>query len=949
MDSAGYELNKAQSKAAQPQKTGQLLVVAGAGTGKTRVIVQRISNLLDEGVEPHRILAVTFTEKAASEMLERVLELRPDLHAELPILTFNAFGEGILREFNTEIGLSRNFLLLGDSAQIVFLEQHLDELELDYYAPITNPKGLLPDIAEYFSKLKQHVVTPEAYERFVKKMPSQDASQKLDKSKHTELAQAYANYIQLAKQYNVIDYDDQIYRAIELLNTRPNIRKHLQSRYQTIMIDEFQDTNPMQSQLIDLLSAPNNSLMVVGDDDQSIYGFRGATLANILDFKQRYPKSREVTLIDNYRSGQALLDAAHALVQFNNPHRLEARLGIDKRLRAQRKGQPPSIMQFSTLDFELQWIVEDITERLAGGSSPQQIAVLCRRNTTAILVGQALQLADIKYAIVGERYQLYKTEVVRMIVECLRAIVDTTASLSLYHTLGGGLFNIPGSTLAALAGQARTEQQNLETYLGGQALDEKVTKSLELINNWRDRATSFAVGKLVYAILEDTGFKTALYAQAMKDPEAANTVIQLSEFFRALNEFESISIQPSAAQYLESFPVLEAAGESSEDNTLHISSDRLNILTIHKAKGLEWDTVYVPDCSEGSFPLRARVGGIPLPEKLVARQTSAADEHIAEERRLMYVAMTRARRDLIMTYSRTHNGRTIRKPSRFIAETFQTDALKDSDSETEPQSLELAATPSFVHTEVNLPSSMLDGQRLRLSVSQIETFLKCPLDFYYRYVLNVPEPPSAAAKYGEAVHAAIELINTSLKDKTDLSLEQVETELLEVLDTAVYDSALLKERMQRQALASLKRFYQKYYQGAALMPAYVELPFRATLKEEKLTIRGRIDAVFETENGAEIRDYKTSTTIDSEDKAKRRAGGSDQLTLYALIWQEMHGELPARLSLEFVDTGLIGSVTKTQRGIDTMRAKLGDMVQAISKRQFTPGSDHRYCRHPEIS
>lgn len=944
---ADYELNAAQAKAAKPTP-GQLLVVAGAGTGKTRVIVQRISKLLDQGIEPHRILAVTFTEKAAAEMLERVLELRPDLHADLPILTFNAFGEGILREFNTEIGLSRNFLLLGDSAQIVFLEQHIDELELDYYAPVTNPKGLLPDIAEYFSKLKQHVVTPETYQAYVRKMPSQDTSQKLDKTKHQELARAYQRYIELAKEYNVIDYDDQIYRVIELLRTRPNIQKELQTRYQAIMIDEFQDTNPMQSELIDLLSGSDNSLMVVGDDDQSIYGFRGATLANILDFKQRYPKSREVTLIENYRSGQAILDAAYALVQFNNPHRLEARLGIDKRLRAQTPGLAPDIKQFSMLDYELQWLVDDITERLARGETPSSIAVLCRRNTTAQLVGQALHLADIKYTIVGERYQLYRTEVVRMIVEALKAIVDTNASLSLYHTLGSGLFGVSGATLAALAGQARSEQQGLESFLSSEAIDEKVTTSLELINSWRDKASTLPVGQLVYTILEDTGFKTALYGRAMNEPDAANTVVQLSEFFRTLKEFESISLQPTAAQYLESFPVLEAAGESSEDNTLQISPDRLNILTIHKAKGLEWDTVYIPDCSEGSFPLRARAGGIAMPEALAVQHTSAADEHIAEERRLMYVAMTRAKENLTLSYSRSHNGRTTRKPSRFIAETFASEHLSDSDGTAVPQSLELAATDALVPAEVSLPKTMFDGKNLRLSVSQVDTFLRCPLDFYYCYVLNVPVAPHSAAQYGQAIHTAIELINVSLKDEAPLSIEAVETEVLEALEKTAYDSALLKARTEQQALATVRRFYKQKYEDQKEVPTAVESAFQVTLRELGLTIRGRLDAVFESPAGTEIRDYKTSANVDTEDKAKRRASSSDQLTLYALVWQAMHGELPKKLSLEFVETGIIGSVGKTQRGIDTMHTKLAVMVVDLKAHKFKAGSNHLYCQHPTL-
>jgi len=941
------ELNKAQAAAAGQTK-GQLQVVAGAGTGKTRVIVQRISNLLDQGAPPQSILAVTFTEKAAAEMLERVLQSRPDLHAEMPILTFNAFGERLLREFNTEIGLSRNFLLVGDSAKIVFLEQHLDDLELDFYAPATRPKGLLPDIASYFSKLKQHVVTPDVYKKYADRLPTDDKSAKLDKAKHQELARAYANYIRLCKEYNVIDYDDQIYRAIELLRARPNIQTLLQDRYWAVMIDEFQDTNPMQSELIDLLSGRGNSLMVVGDDDQSIYGFRGATLANILDFKKRYPKSKEVTLIDNYRSGQAILDAAYALVQYNNPHRLEARLGIDKRLKAQDAGQAPVIKQFSLLDYELQWIVDDIIERLAGGTPPGDIAVLVRRNETAKLIGQALHFADIDYAIIGERYQLYKTEVVRMVVEALRCIIDTTNNTSLYHTLGGGLFNISGALLADLSGQARHERQNLEAFLAKQADNSKIEAALTQIKAWREMAPTTTVGKLVYAILDDTGYKAMLHSKAMNDPETATIVMQLSEFFRALGEFESISLQPTAAQYLEAYSVLAAAGESMQDSTLEISSDRLNILTIHKAKGLEWETVYIPDCVEGSFPMSVPRGGIALPKELAAQHSSEADDQIAEERRLMYVAMTRAKRDLVISYSRSYNGRTTRRPSRFIAETFQKDTFEDSDGRRPPQSLELAVADSMVQKEVPLPVSMRDGQNLRLSVSQIETYLRCPLNFYFKHILNLPEPDSAQASYGQAIHAAIETINKSLQAGQKPNLKEVEATLVEDITEVPADSKLLKQRLEQQALDTIRRFYKLHVEDNPEVPQSVEAPFRVSLADQGLVITGRLDAVFESDKGVEIRDYKTSPGVDTPEKAKSRATNSQQLTLYALVWQAQHDEIPHKLSLEFVNTEIIGSVGKTQRGIDTMTGKLEEMVKAIIKRDFKPGKKHDFCLHPEL-
>lgn len=946
------KLNPAQ-QAVVDHQNGPLLVVAGAGTGKTRVIVKRINRLLDEGVEAKAILAVTFTEKAAAEMLERVMERRGGYLLELPIMTFNAFGESLLREFNTDIGLNRNFLLMGDNAKVVFLRQHLAELELDYYSPISNPEGLLPDIADYFSRLKQHVITPEVYDSYVSQMPSSTEAEQLEKAKHRELTRAFGHYLDLCKQRSVIDYDDQIYRVIELLNNRPNIQSQLTSRYHTIMVDEFQDTNPMQSNLIDLLVGKTQNLMVVGDDDQSIYGFRGATLANILQFKPRYKTATEVTLTQNYRSSQQILDGAYNLIQNNNPNRLEASLKIDKKLRAQTTGADPLLMHFGLLDQELNWLTEDISKRLRSGEKPGDIAILCRRKITANLIAQKLELADIDYVVIGERYQLYQTEVVRMLVEALNAVINSSADTSLYHTLCGGLFNASAELMAELSAQAKRQHQPLSQLIESQTDEQYQTlqANLKLIRDWRRQAGSQTVGRLAYKIIDQTGYKERLLNDSLTEPDAAVTITQLAEFFKTLKEFESIALQPTTLQYIESFPVLEAAGESGEDGTLQVSIDKINILTIHKSKGLEWNTVYIPDCTEGSFPLRARGGGIQVPSEMISSSSSAADEHLAEERRLMYVALTRARQNLQLSFSDRHHSQTLRKPSRFLAEIFSDDAVGKSvhnQANGAQAGLDLFLQAPAKPNQVSVPRSIYDGTTVHLSVSQIDTYLRCPLDFYYRYVLNVPEEASSTASYGTTIHALIEAINRALISGQVIELADLESQFETLWVPEGYLSNDHARRAKKQALSTLRNFYRNHYELEKVVPHQVEEPFSVILQPEMVRLKGRLDVVFQTNEGIEIRDYKTSSTVTTPEKAKSRASGSDQLTLYALVWQELHGELPARLSLEFVDTNMIGYIKKTPRGIATMRSKIGEMAEAIKRNEFIPGKDHIYCRHPEI-
>jgi DNA helicase-2/ATP-dependent DNA helicase PcrA len=835
--------------------------------------------------------------------------------------------------------------MMGEDAKLVFLRQRREKLKLDYFSPVSNPEGQLADIAKYFSLLKQHVITPEFYKKFAQNLSTNDDAEHIEKTKHLELSSAFQIYTQMCQEENVIDYDDQIYIVLNMLKKRPNVRKVLQQRYHTILVDEFQDTNPMQSELIDLLVNTHQNLIVVGDDDQSIYGFRGASLNNILEFKDRYPKTSEVTLTENYRSDQNILDASYNLIQNNNPDRLEARLKIDKRLHGQFKDNRPEVLAFSILNKELNWLSESVDQLIKNGVNPGQIAILCRRNFTSGIISQNFGQAGIEHVVIGQKYELYKTEIVRLLVETLRAISGPAASTSLYHTLCGPFFLIPADELAVHTTKAKREYSELEEYLlKNEGLPDKLSAALKTLHAWRDQAPSISVGRLVYKIIEESGYKDHLYKEALSSSDAALSLTQLAQFFRKLKEFESIAVQPTALQFLESFDVLQAAGESSEDGTMELASDKVNILTIHKSKGLEWQYVFIPDCTEGSFPMRAQPHGLVLPEQLSALSSSSADEHYKEERRLMYVAATRAKERLYFSFSKRHFTATPRKASRFLSELF--DSLPEAEEVTDDiDSLQLQIANPTKQT-VNLPSNMLVNGRLILSVSQITTYLNCPLDFYYRFVLGVPEPESHNASYGTAIHGVIQAYNQAKLDDKPITLKDLEKILNENWHSEGYLSKAHANSAFRQAQQTLKNFYDIH--ETDIIPSRVEWPFSCIINGTNLTIKGRLDAVFETLNFTEIRDYKTSSSVTTPEKAKSRATSSLQLTLYALVWQQLNNELPDKLVLEFVDTQQVGEVKKTQKSIDTMYEKLQKMVTEIKNANFTAGKDHSYCLHPPL-
>lgn len=935
-------LNTAQQEAVNIVN-GPTLVVAGAGTGKTRVISERILKLIEKGVEPGSILALTFTEKAAGEMQDRVAASGLKLSLDVHIATFNSFGGELLKRYGVEWGLgSPN--LLGETGQLVFLREHLDELGLEYFAPVSNPDGQLANLRDYVSRLKQQLVKPEIYRDYSKKLPNKDEAQKLERTKHIELARFYANYLRLCRQHKVMDYDDQLYLSVEMLHCRANILSQLQTQYRYILVDEFQDTNPMQAELVDLLALKYQNLMVVGDDDQSIYGWRGATLANILDFKNRYPKAREITLIENYRSTQPILDMAYRLIRHNDPERLEVINSLNKQLHAQSEGPEPKLQQFHVFENELTWVAEEVARRIKDGEDPAQIAVLARGRATVNRVHEMLELYDVPHIVAGQKNNLYKQPSVLRLIEILKAVADPTDSLALFHALSGPAFSVAHAELAKLNGQARAEHKSLVEIIVGS--DNKECKqALEQLSHWQGMSQNQNVRNLAYSIITESGWKDQLYAEAQKDADAYEQVLAIGEYFKTLHDFERASGLPSLQSYIFSLPTLEAGGSDFDDISLQISDSVTNVMTVHSAKGLEWDTVYIVDCLERSFPLSSGSHGSLTVPATLHKVASSADNHMAEERRLMYVAVTRARRELIVSYSSHHGSGAHRTPSRFITEMFDDPESIKTAHQTEQTNLELFAPRQTGQSTASLPASILKDGKLVINASQIECWLNCPQDFYYKHVLQMPEPDSPFAAYGTAIHDVIRTIFDSRRAGKKPTLDSLMKRVEEALPQAGYASAGHRQRHHAQAIRSLKSIYARFMKEE--LPAQHEVSFGVEMPDLPIKITGRMDAIYEREDGVEIRDFKTSTSVTTPEKAKQRATSSGQLTVYALAWQLSRDELPKLLSLDFVETDQLGTVRKTQRSIDTLKDKLAVMNEQIRAGEYPAGRNHSYCSHPQ--
>lgn len=922
------DLNPAQRAAVEHDK-GPLLVVAGAGTGKTQVITRRIAYLIMErGVPADQILALTFTDKAALEMQERVDALLPYGVIDTNIMTFHSFGDQIVREYGLEIGLSPIGTVMSSAGQLIFLRDHLDELKLDYFAPIGRPDSLLGELARYFGRLKEEMITPEQYLTY--------KASEAESARHQELAQAYATYCRLTREQGLLDFADQIAIPLEILAKRPNVVQQLRERYQYILVDEFQDTNVAQNKLVQCIAGEAGNVMVVGDDDQSIYKFRGAAISNILAFSKTYKDTEQIVLTENYRSTQQVLDAAYQLIQHNNPDRLEIRNDINKQLHGQSVGNAPELITAATLDDEIEQVVRRIVEAIGAGESPGDIAVLLRKRSQADLIIQALQAENIDYYYNGKE-SLYDRPEVAVLSDFLRVVTDPKDSVALHHLLESEAFALPVSTLMELGARAKQLNEPLESLL-----DEHQEISDQL-KAWREASRELSVGQLLFKFSEDTGYLDGLVEAARQNPALEQRVRNVANFFNSIAEYEKVAEDTSALAYQNLANSLRQVGDTPQAEDGEASPDQVQILTVHAAKGLEFNRVFIIDLVAQTFPSRNMRNSLEIPNELLHEAVpEEGAAHIAEERRLMYVALTRARTHLTLSWAPDHGGKRAKKPSPFIAETLGAEPQADEQQITIQGALQFAKNfATRPHPTVLQAARFVQGDWLSLTPHQVDDYLECPQNFYYLHVLEVPQPPQPGLMYGTLMHSLIQMYYIQRQQG-----KVNPTTLHEALDAGWRSEGFISKgqelRRKQQAHATLEHFVKRA-EGSQRLPSRMEQPFEFELPNMKLRVRGRIDAVFEGD-GVEIRDYKTSQ-VDDQKKADKNARDSLQLAIYALAWETMTKTQPLALVLDYVETGIEGKTVPTKESREALLIKIQQTVDGIRSGDFRPKGNHFYCVH----
>ncbi len=631
-----YDTLNEQQKQGVFTTEGPVLILAGAGSGKTRVLTHRVAYLIQEkGVAPWHIMAITFTNKAAGEMRQRIDDMIDYGAESIWVATFHSSCVRILRRFADRMGYATNFTIYDSDDQKTLMKDICKRLEID--TKMYKERTFLNEI----SSAKNELISDQEF-----------ANQAMGDFRKTRTAQVYREYQARLKQNNAMDFDDLIMNTVELLKLDPEVLNYYQEKFQYVMVDEYQDTNTAQFELVRLLAGGKNNLCVVGDDDQSIYKFRGANIYNILNFEKHFPDATVIKLEQNYRSTGNILEAANGVIA-NNEGRKAKRLWTDA-----GKGDKVYFEQFDSAYEEADFIARDIGRRVAKGEYTYgDCAILYRTNAQSRLLEEKLIASNIPYKIVGG-VNFYSRKEVKDLLAYLKTVDNAQDELAVRRIINIPKRGIGAASLAKVSAYAEVNSLNFYQALErareipglGRAAG-KMEPFVDLIASLRELAALGGVSAVLEEVLEQTGYVRELEAE--DTPEAQARIENIDELMNKAISYEQENEEPTLSGFLEEVALVADIDSLAEDQNYVV------LMTLHSAKGLEFPNVYLSGMEDGLFP------------SYMSITSDDAEAELEEERRLCYVGITRAKEHLTITGARMRmqRGETqYHKISRFVKE-----------------------------------------------------------------------------------------------------------------------------------------------------------------------------------------------------------------------------------------------------------------------------------------
>ncbi len=990
------KFNEQQKKAVE-HKSGPLLIIAGAGTGKTAVVTGRILYLLKKKLaKPSGILALTFMEKAANEMIERIDVEMPLGYEEISISTFHSFCDKILRQEGFFLGMDPSYKLMTEAESYAFFKRNIFKFPLETLRPLNAPAKFVSEILKFYSRLQDEDVGFKEFAKYIEKKKGELEKEEYIEMK--ELADTYKVWTELKEKEARMSFGDLIANTLKLFREKPHILKKYQEKFKYVLVDEYQDTNYSQNVLVNILMLGKDygkaslnerkkaNITVVGDDDQAIYKFRGAAISNILQFKEVYPDLERVVLTQNYRSNQEILDCAYGLIKNNNPYRLEETEGIGKRLFATREPTKNAVNLIFSSDVneEADSIAKEILNLMGKCESDVQkydskgqasllsssggnykfsdIAILVRANSHADDIVPVLRFYGIPYKFSGKK-TLYSRPEVKYLISFLKVVCDYKDDLNVFNLLQMEIWNLKTSDFIEVFGNARREKvpsfKFLKSVLNGRRENfAKKSFSKEGLQSFKQLVDilekSFkkvkegrATSQILYDFLCDSGYLKSLESD---DTAENNFKLQnISKFFELIKKFEQENKGTNIFEYLDYLEYSVDIGETpSIDDDVFAEYDAVNVYTVHGAKGLEFPIVFMPSLVKGRFPARNMSETLAVPEDLVKEKLpddEGEKSNIQEERRLFYVGATRAMDKLFLSAAQYYGEARSRKnkPSIFLNELLSRDITEELDS-VERKQFSFAKNICSIDDEIDSASLPKDFGK-RISYSEINDYEACPKKYRYKYVLKIPVPLTHNATFGSVIHLTLKDFYKLVKGANEGFEGFLEKPNLDDLyrlyekhwRSEGFESKDHEEKKKKKGYEVLKKFFEKIYTGNEKI---LDLEQRFKFKVEDIVVSGAVDRIDSLEDGVvELIDYKTGKA-----REQKEVDNDIQLVIYGIFAKEAMEVKKVKASLMFLDEGIKMETEVDEKKIDEVKKKIVDVAESIGRCEFKAKPDYFGCR-----
>lgn len=911
-------LNPSQKKAVDTIE-GPVMVVAGPGTGKTTILTLRIANIMRQtDVGPSGILALTFTETGTKAMRRKLIEIVGAEGHKVGIYTFHGFCNEIIKEYPEDFPYIIGSKNASDVDRVKIIETILEENDFEYIKPYGDNYYYVHKILSHIQNVKREGCTPEKFKeildirkedfksdpnahhekgRYKGKMKGEFKDREKLLNRDTEFLKAYTLYQEALRDKKMIDFEDMIIEVVKSLETNEDLLLTLQEKYQYILADEHQDTNNAQNKILELLSNfhPNPNIFIVGDEKQAIFRFQGASLENFLYFQRLYKDTTLIQLENNYRSTQHILDNAQSLISRN---KVDEKLHVILKSNTSFKDAPVSVYSFPKIQDEIHFIAEDIKMKIKDGIKPEEIAIIYRNNRDSFELARVLEKTDIPFAIFSSQDILEHIDIRRFII-LLRAVNDISNDVYITEAMYISYFNIHPMDICSVLDIAKKEKRRVLDVLVNDL------KKINLQNISALQSFVYFIEDLgkksktidVLSLAEETLHKSGYLENIINNPVPYERLSMLDTFFGEMKKVTENHAHFSTEEFLNHLDIIKKYKISIRDKSI-LNRNGVRLMTVHGSKGLEFEDVYIFDAVHSKWGKNKKADSF-------SPVLDFQEDNSEDERRLFYVALTRAKGNVTITYSNSKDDGTETLPTRFLEELHQDLVVyKEGKSIDLKKIYEVSAvntTKPTLHDKDYLNKRFLDQP---FSVTALNNYLKCPWHYFYVNLVRLPKTYTKYQTYGVIAHSLLQEFYNSFKDipmTKDIYFERFNYYLNhKLLDEATHNE--LKKKGEK----NLGGYFDFYFED---IKAPLETEYKVYSEFEidnntKITLTGNLDRIDKiSSDKVSVIDYKTSK-IKSRNNILGKTKDSDgaifrQLSFYAFLLKS--GDTPYEMTEGVID------------------------------------------------